>query len=85
MIKFFKVVEFDAVKKEKSMNNNLVPPVRVLNDKRMENCIYNIRGQQVMLDSDVAYFFGIETKNLNKQMKRNINRFPDDFCFQLNS
>ena len=38
-----------------------------------------------MLDSDIADFFGIETKYLNKQMKRNIARFPDDFCFQLNS
>ena len=38
-----------------------------------------------MIDSDVAFFFGIETKNLNKQMKRNIERFPEDFCFQLNS
>ena len=56
-----------------------------LQSKTIENCIYNIRGQQVMLDSDVAFFFGIETKNLNKQMKRNIDRFPEDFCFQLNS
>ena len=38
-----------------------------------------------MLDSDIAVLFNVETKNLNKQMKRNINRFPDDFCFQLNS
>ena len=45
------------------MNNNLLPPVTVLNDKSLEECIYNIRGQQVMLDSDVAYFFGVETKN----------------------
>ena len=51
----------------------------------IEKCIYNIRGQQVMLDSDIAYFFGVETKNLNKQMKRNLDRFPEDFCFQLNS
>ena len=56
-----------------------------IENKNIEECIYNIRGQQVMLDSDVAYFFGVETKNLNKQMKRNINRFPEDFCFQLNS
>ena len=54
-------------------------------NKKIEECIYNIRGQQVMLDSDIASFFGIETKNLNKQMKRNISRFPNDFCFQLNS
>ena len=38
-----------------------------------------------MIDSDVAFFFGIETKYLNRQIKRNIERFPEDFCFQLNS
>ena len=36
-----------------------------------------------MLDSDIAVFFGVETKRLNEQMKRNIERFPEDFCFQL--
>ncbi len=56
-----------------------------IKDRNIEDCIYNIRRQQVMLDCDVAYFFGVETKNLNKQMKRNIGRFPEDFCFQLNS
>ena len=67
------------------MNNNLLPAETILNNKNIEECIYDIRGQQVMLDSDIASFFGIETKNLNKQMKRNIARFPEDFCFQLNS
>ena len=38
-----------------------------------------------MLDSDIAYFFGVETRHLNWQMKRNIERFPEDFCFKLNS
>lgn len=38
-----------------------------------------------MIDSDVAYFFGVETKYLNRQMKRNIERFPEVFCFKLNS
>ena len=38
-----------------------------------------------MLDSDVALFFGEEPKRINQQMKRNIERFPEDFCFQLNS
>ena len=51
----------------------------------IESMIYNIRGIQVMLDSDIAYLFGIETKLLNRQMKRNIDRFPEDFCFKLNS
>ena len=67
------------------MNQNQLPSLFSSESKNIEDCIYTIRGEQVMLDSDVAYFFGIETKNLNKQMKRNVNRFPDDFCFQLNS
>ena len=42
-----------------------------------------IRGQQVMLDRDLAQLYGVETKRLNEQVKRNIERFPDDFMFQL--
>lgn len=45
--------------------------------------IYTIREKQVMLDSDVAMLYHYETKNINKAMKRNIERFPEDFCFQL--
>lgn len=47
--------------------------------------IYVIRGRQVMIDSDLAILYQVETKNINKAMKRNIKRFPDDFCFQLSS
>ena len=47
------------------------------------NLIYTIRGKQVMLDSDVAMLYHYETKGINKAMKRNIERFPEDFCFQL--
>ena len=49
----------------------------------IKNLIYVVRGQQAMLDSDLAILYHVETKNLNKAMKRNINRFPEDFCFQL--
>ena len=48
------------------MNNNQPLDLIPLENKNIEECIYNIRGQQVMLDSDVAYFFEVETKNLNK-------------------
>ena len=51
----------------------------------IKKLIYRIRDKQVMLDSDIAFFFGVTTGNLNKQMKRNIRRFPEDFCFQLTS
>ncbi|MBR3823851.1 MAG: ORF6N domain-containing protein [Lachnospiraceae bacterium] len=47
------------------------------------NRVYTIRGQQVMLDYDLAEIYGYEVKRLNEQVKRNINRFPNDFMFQL--
>lgn len=50
---------------------------------QIQNMIYEIRGHRVMLDSDLATLYGVETKYLNKQVKRNIDRFPDDFMFQL--
>ena len=49
----------------------------------IENMIYEIRGKQVMLASDVAKLYHVETKVLNQTIKRNINRFPKEFCFQL--
>ena len=49
----------------------------------IENLIHVIRGKQVMLDVDLARLYGVETKRLNEQVKRNIERFPEDFMFQL--
>jgi phage regulator Rha-like protein len=49
----------------------------------IQNRIYTIRSVQVMLDSDLAEFYGVEVKRLNEQVKRNIERFPEDFMFQL--
>ena len=49
----------------------------------IRNLIYSIRGKQVMLDSGLASLYQVETKNLNKAVKRNIERFPASFCFQL--
>lgn len=45
--------------------------------------IYEVRGRQVMLDKDFAELYGVEVKNLNKAVGRNLDRFPDDFMFQL--
>ena len=47
--------------------------------------IYEIRGQRVMLDSDLGAIYGVETKALNRAVKRNVDRFPKDFVFQLSS
>ena len=49
----------------------------------IKSMIRLIRGQQVMLDSDLAFLYGVETRRLNEQVKRNIERFPDDFMFKL--
>ncbi|MBP3765743.1 MAG: ORF6N domain-containing protein [Bacilli bacterium] len=49
----------------------------------IEDMIYEIRGKQVMLDSDLAYLFDYETKDLNRNVKNNMKRFPINYCFQL--
>ena len=51
--------------------------------KVIEKMIFLIRGQRVMLDSDLAQLYEIETKVLNRSVRRNLKRFPDDFMFQL--
>jgi hypothetical protein len=51
----------------------------------IEHLILVIRGQRVMLDADLAALYGVSTKRLNEQVKRNLDRFPEDFMFQLNS
>ena len=52
-------------------------------ENKVESLIQVIRGQQVMLDRDLAELYGVETRRLNEQVKRNIERFPEDFMFQL--
>jgi hypothetical protein len=51
----------------------------------IESAIYLLRGQRLMLDSDLAAIYGVSTRQLNQQLKRNRNRFPDDFAFQLST
>lgn len=53
--------------------------------RKIESQIFTIRGLQVMLDRDLAELYGVEVKRLNEQVKRNIERFPDNFRFQLNN
>jgi hypothetical protein len=54
-------------------------------EAKIEGMIYLIRGLRVMLDSDLAELYGVETKALNQSVKRNIDRFPEDFMFECNS
>ena len=53
--------------------------------QKIEKMIYVIRGQKVMLDSDLAELYGVEAKRLNEQVKRNLELFPEDFVLQLTS
>ena len=55
----------------------------LIKEEKIENMIYEIRGKQVILASDVAKLYNSETKIINQVVKRNINRFPEHFCFQL--
>src|SRR5260370_21049225 len=60
-----------------------MPPQDRLSIDHLGQLIYEIRGQRVMLDSDLASIYGVETKALNRAVKRNRHRFPKDFMFQL--
>ena len=57
--------------------------IKGINSINIESLIRVIRGQQVMLDSDLAMLYGVETRTLNQAVKRNIKRFLEDFMFQL--
>ena len=60
------------------MNN-----VIIKNDVKIENMIYEIRGKQFMLDSDLAKLYNVETKRINEAVKNNIEKFPERYCFKL--
>ena len=71
---------FDASNRIHGMDRPLQP---ALPTEAVEHRIYLIRGQRVMPDSHLAELYGINTKNLNKAVRRNLDRFPEDFMFQL--
>ena len=60
------------------MSNTSLIPI-----ERIEKAIYLIRGEKVMLDRDLSLLYEVETKMLNRAVKRNLRRFPPDFMFQL--
>ena len=67
-----------------SDNTNVNVPVIVdSTEERIENLIHYVRGKQIMIDSDLAMLYNVETKRLNESVKRNPKRFPENFCFQL--
>ena len=51
--------------------------------QQITRAILSVRGRRIILDSDLATLYGVTTKRLNEQVKRNLNRFPEDFLFQL--
>jgi len=63
------------------------PPVsqKLISRESVEQRIFLIRGQKIILDADLAQLYSVTTKRLNEQVKRNRNRFPDDFMFRLSS
>ncbi len=66
------------------LSDNINVPVIVdSTEEKIENLIHHVRGQQVMIDSDLALLYNVETKRLNESVKRNAKRFPNNFCFQL--
>lgn len=68
-----------------STNDNMLDVVKqeTIDKAEIRAQIFEVRGFRVMLDCDIAAYFGVTTGNLNKAMKRNVARFPENFCFQL--
>jgi hypothetical protein len=64
-------------------NHHMIEPHSIIPMERIERSILQIRGEKVMLDLDLASIYGVTTKRLNEQVKRNSSRFPSDFMFQL--
>ena len=62
---------------------NAKKQVSIIHSKKIQNKIYAIRGMQVMIDNDLAELYEVGTKVLNQAVKRNIERFPKEFRFQL--
>ena len=63
-------------------NNELIQPLH-LTESDIERMIVTVRDEQVLIDRDLAYIYQVEVKQMNRQVKRNIERFPEDFMFQL--
>ncbi len=64
-------------------NETMVPTVVNETEEKIRNLIHVVRGEQVMLDSDLAMLYNVETKRLNESVKRNSKRFPENYCFRL--
>lgn len=72
-----------TIQTETNDNNIKEEKANLMTIDNICNRVYVIRGQQVMMDYDLAEIYGYEVRAMNQQVKRNINRFPEDFMFQL--
>ena len=77
------VADCDQLKEVIGKSNHLVLEEETFSQSDIEKMIVTIRGEQVLIDRDLAYIYKVEVKQMNRQVKRNIERFPDDFMFQL--
>ena len=75
---YLKINQFRNQRKDDIMNN-----IVVSDNIKIENMIYEIRGKKVMLDSDLAKLYNVETKRINEAVKNNIEKFPERYCFKL--
>ena len=57
--------------------------IKIVSTEAVQHKIFTLRGVHVMLDGDLEILYGVETKVLNQAVKRNIQRFPEEFCFQI--
>ena len=71
------------INSEEIVQSNKTLEAKVYDIEDIKKIIYTIRGKQVMLDSDVSKLYHYETKKINQAVRRNIDRFPEKFCFQL--
>ncbi len=72
-------IAYNADNDRRGMNKQQKPMLK----EEIKNKIHTVRGLQVMLDRDLAKLYGVETKRLNEQVRRNMERFPTEFMFQL--
>jgi hypothetical protein len=71
--------------RQQMRKNNRPMPQSTIPTERIDNNILAIRGHKAMIDADLAALYGVTTKRLNQQVRRNIERFPEDFMFELNA
>jgi len=84
ILKIFRIFLSKTYKEYKNkLKNQMNKEITALDEENIKNKIYTIRGAQVILDSDLAKLYEVKSIRLREQVKRNIERFPDDFMFQL--